>query len=259
MRLQGKTALVTGGANGIGAAICRHFLREGADVVVVDREQADLSPFGTDGGAGRAIALRCDVTDADQVAQTCATALAEMGRIDILVNNAGGSGSRKAPTIEDTTDAIFEQVMDLNVTSALRFTRPLLPGMKATGWGRIINMSSRSRFGVPTDFPTMQNPLGYVVAKGAVEAMTRQFARELGPFGITCNAIAPGLVLVGSDARIARIFHAQPEEWQRAHIARMPVGRAGDGDDIGALAVYLASSESGFMTGETLDINGGSK
>jgi NAD(P)-dependent dehydrogenase (short-subunit alcohol dehydrogenase family) len=145
------------------------------------------------------------------------------------------------------------------VTSILRFSRHLLPAMKAAGWGRIINMSSRSRLGVPVGFPTMKSPLSYVVSKGAVEALTRQFGIELGPTGVTCNAIAPGLVLAGPDARVAKIFNAQPEDFKRRHIGAIPVGRAGTGDDIARMAVYLASPESDFVTGQTIDINGGAR
>jgi NAD(P)-dependent dehydrogenase (short-subunit alcohol dehydrogenase family) len=259
VRLEGKTALVTGGANGIGAAICRHYRREGAHLAIVDREQTDLSKFTEVDGPGRVEGFQCDVTDSRQVEQTCASALEALGGIDILVNNAGGSGSVAAPTLSETTDEIWDHVLALNLTSILRFARALVPGMKTRGWGRIINMSSRSRFGVPTDFPTMKNTLGYVVSKGAIVSLTRQLSRELGPYGITCNAIAPGLVLPDPSARITRIFRSQPEEWQNAHIAKMPVGRAGTGDDIASLALYLASPGADFLTGETIDINGGSK
>lgn len=259
MRLEGKIALVTGGANGIGAAICRHFRQEGAHLAIIDREEINLSKFGEVDGPGRIESFRCDVTDSTQVEKTCASALATLGRIDILVNNAGGSGSVLAPTLSETTDDVWDHVLALNLTSAVRFARALVPGMKAQGWGRIINMSSRSRFGVPTDFPTMKNPLGYVVAKGAIVSLTRQLGRELGPYGITCNAIAPGLVLPDPSARITKIFRSQPEEWQKAHIAKMPVGRPGTGNDIASLALYLASPAADFLTGETIDINGGSK
>ncbi|WP_375460258.1 SDR family NAD(P)-dependent oxidoreductase [uncultured Enterovirga sp.] len=256
MRLAGKTGLVTGGANGIGAAIVRRFREEGANVVLVDRASPSEALLATL-GPGRILPLTCDVTKPDEVSAACDAALAEFGRVDILVNNAGGSGSVLAPTIEETTDEIWAGVLDLNLTSILRFSRTLLPAMKAAGWGRIINMSSRSRRGVPIDFPTMKSHLGYVVAKGAMVSMTIQFSRELGPYGITCNAIAPGLVLPDPEARITRIFRAQPEEWQRQHIAKIPVGRPGDGGDIAGLAAYLAAPESSYVTGQTIDINGG--
>jgi NAD(P)-dependent dehydrogenase (short-subunit alcohol dehydrogenase family) len=257
MRLEGKTALITGGANGIGAAISRRFREKGANIVVVDLQQADVPSFEATKGPGRVLALKCDVTKAEEVSRACTDALSEFDRIDILVNNAGGSGPTEARTIEETTDDIFNYVMELNVTPILRFSRALLPAMKAAGWGRIINMSSRVRYGVPNSFPTMKCPLGYVVAKGAMVSLTTQFAKELGPFGITCNAIAPGLILPGPDARITKMIESQPAEWQKEVFSKIPVGRPGNGQDIAELALYLASASSGFMTGQTLDIHGG--
>ncbi len=262
MRLENRTALITGGANGIGAAIARHYLEEGASVFIVDREIPDattLEAYGRKYGPARIKYFVGDILNPFDIDAACKTALDAFGRIDILVNNAGGSGTIHAPSIEETSDEAWAQVIDLNVTSILRFSRHLIPGMKQGGWGRIINMSSRSRNSVPKNFPTMKNHLGYVVAKGAIVSMTAQFARELGPYNIRCNAIAPGLILPDPDARITRIFEAQPEEWQRGHIANIPAGRAGNGDDIGALAVYLASPESDYMTGQTIDINGGAR
>ena len=258
MRLENKTALVTGGANGIGAAIVRHYLAEGASVFIVDRETPDVEALEKL-GPGRVGFFVGDVISPADIDAACDAALALFGRIDILVNNAGGSGTISAPSIEETTDEAWAQVIDLNVTSILRFSRRLIPGMKQAGWGRIINMSSRSRNSVPKNFPTMKNHLGYVVAKGAIVSLTAQFARELGPYRICCNAIAPGLILPGADARVTKIFRAQPQEWQRAHIGNIPVGRAGDGADVSALAVYLASPESDYVTGQTIDINGGAR
>lgn len=257
MRLQGKTALVTGGANGIGAAISRRYREEGANIVIADFQDTDVAAFEAVAGPGRVLAVKCDVTRPDECDAACEKALGAFGRVDILVNNAGGSGPTVARTIEDTTDAIFNYIMELNLNPILRFSRPLLPGMKAGGWGRIINMSSRVRYGVAGSFPTMKCPLGYVVAKGAMVSLTTQFAKELGPFGITCNSIAPGLVLPGEDARITRIIKSQPEEWQRDVFSKIPVGRPGNAEDISELALYLASPASGFMNGQTLDIHGG--
>ena len=257
MQLEGRTALVTGGANGIGAAIVRRFRREGASVAIVDHQDVAVGAFEAVPGPGKILAVKCDVTQADQCERACAEARSAFGRVDILVNNAGGSGPTVARTIEEVTDEIFNQVMELNLTPILRFSRALLPAMKAAGWGRIINMSSRVRYGVSGSFPTMKCPLGYTVAKGAMVSLTTQFAKELGPFGITCNAIAPGMILPDPEARITKIIQAQPPEWQRELVSRIPVGRTGNGEDIAELALYLASAGSGFMTGQTLDIHGG--
>lgn len=257
MRLKGKTALITGGANGIGAAIGRRYRAEGANLVIVDIQPVDLPAFEAVAGPGQVMALGGNVTRAGDCAAACKEALAAFGRIDILVNNAGGSGPTVARTIEETSDEIFDYVLAMNLTPILRFARPLLPGMKEAGWGRIINMSSRVRYGVANSFPTMKCPLGYVVAKGAMVSLTTQFAKELGPYGITCNAIAPGLILPDDNARVTKIIRSQSEDWQKEVFSKIPVGRPGTGDDIAELALYLASPASGFMTGQTLDIHGG--
>ncbi|TCH98360.1 SDR family oxidoreductase [Roseococcus sp. SYP-B2431] len=257
MQLEGKTALITGGANGIGAAIGKRYLEAGANLVVADHQDVAIDAFNAVQGPGRILPLKCDVTKAGDCEAVCADALAAFGCIDILVNNAGGSGPTLARTIEETTDEIFDHILELNLKPILRFSRALLPAMKRSGWGRIINMSSRVRYGVAGSFPTMKCPLGYVTAKGAMVSLTTQFGKELGPFGITCNAIAPGMILPGAEARITKIIRAQPEKWQRELVSRIPVGRTGTGEDIAELALYLASPGSGFMTGQTLDIHGG--
>jgi NAD(P)-dependent dehydrogenase (short-subunit alcohol dehydrogenase family) len=257
MRLSGKTALITGGSQGIGAAIVRRYREEGANVVIADIQKTEMQALPAAEDRGRVAFLECDVTDVRQVEQTCRDALAEFGRVDILVNNAGGSGSVKTSSIEDVSDDVFNAVLELNLLAIMRFTRPLLPAMKQARWGRIINMSSRARYGVSTTFPTMKCHLGYVVAKGAVVSLTTQFAKELGPFGITCNAISPGLVLPDENARITRIIRDQPADWQESMLEKVPVRRFGTGEDIAELALYLALPSSGFMTGQTLDIHGG--
>lgn len=257
MRLQGKTAFITGGAGGIGAAISKLYRQEGANIVIVDVNEADVASFEAVRGPGKVMAVRCNVTNEGECESACKKANDAFGRMDILVNNAGGSGPTVAKTIEELSDETFRYVLDLNLNPIIRFSRLLVPGMKAGGWGRIINMSSRVRHGVSNAFPTMKCPLGYAVAKGAMVTLSNQLSRELAPFGITVNAIAPGLILPGESARVTQIIRSQSEDWQKDVFNKIPVGRPGTGDDIAELALYLASPASGFMTGQTLDINGG--
>jgi 3-oxoacyl-[acyl-carrier protein] reductase len=257
MVLQGKLAVVTGGANGIGAAIVRRFRQEGADVAIVDVVGADLAAFEKEPGEGRLWRFECNVTDAAAVGATCASIGSECGTPAILVNNAGGSGNTRAVSLEETTDDIWLHVMDLNLTSTLRFCRTFAPAMRAAGYGRIINMSSMTRYGVPQNGPTMFAHIPYVVSKAAVAALTAQLGKELGPSGVTANAIAPGLILPGPNARVTRNWMTLPENVRESTRKRIPLRRFGDGDDVAGLATFLASQDSGYLNGQTLNLDGG--
>jgi NAD(P)-dependent dehydrogenase (short-subunit alcohol dehydrogenase family) len=257
MSLKGKIAIVTGGANGIGAAIVRRFRRDGATVAVVDYQEPAPELLEDTEGWGKAEYFACDVASGPDVEKAAKAVLEKFGTVSILVNNAGGSGKILAKTPEENTDEIWQYVMDLNVTSIIRFCRVLLPGMRAHHFGRIVNMSSTSRHGQPGPFVTMKSHLGYVTAKGAMATLTVQLAKDLGPDGITCNAIAPGLILPDPEARITRIIMEQPEELREMIIRSIPARRFGNGDDIAAVAAFLASEEASYVSGETIDVRGG--
>ena len=244
--LQGKVALVTGGARDIGAAIVRALAGSGASVVVNYHGSADRAAALVDevtASGGRAIAVRADVTDAADVRRLVDEARAAFGGgIDILVNNAGGLVARK--TMGDMDVDFWRHVMDLNLTSVFLVTQAVLPHM-ADG-GAIVNLSSlAARDGGGG------GALAYSAAKGAVLTLTRGLSKELAPRRIRVNAVSPGM--------IATTFHdtfTKPEVRQ-AVAARTSIGREGTAADVANAVLFLASGASAYITGESVEINGG--
>ena len=247
MRLEGKVAVITGGAAGIGFAYAKRFLAEGARVVVADI--ADPRPAVDKLDArGRALGLSTDVSDAASVRAMVAAALARFGRIDVLVNNAAVFATLKPQRFDEIPEAEWDRVMAVNVKGVWNCARAVVPAMRAQGGGRIVNVASAI---VAKGTALL---LHYVTSKGAVVAMTRALARELGPDRITVNAVAPGLIL--SDT-----VQASPDltGFQGAAImqARSPK-RDAFPDDVEGTVVFLASDDSAFMSGQTLIVDGGS-
>ncbi|MDP2138826.1 MAG: SDR family oxidoreductase [Candidatus Didemnitutus sp.] len=247
-----KRALVTAGAQGIGLAISRHLLAAGCDVFVHYRTSAEaahaLEPEAT------ALGRRCgsagaDLTDTAGCDQLVAEAVNFLGGLDILVNNAGSLVARKL--LAEADDAFWAEVMALNVGSLRRVTRAAAPHLieaaRTRSGASIVNLSSLAgRKGGHA------GSLAYATAKGAVLTYTRALANELGPQGIRVNALAPGLILGTSFHNT----HTTPESAQ-ATVAGIPLGRAGTADDVARAVCFLASEYDGFITGATLDINGG--
>lgn len=240
-RLAGKTALVTAAAQGIGRATALAFAREGASVVATDINMTLLVELG----AEENIATRhLDVTDPDEIAEVAA----EVQQLDVLFNCAGYVHHG---TILECDERAWALSMELNVTSMYRLIRALLPGMLDRGGGSIVNVASvaSSVKGVPLRAV-------YGASKAAVIGLTKSVAIDFVGRGIRCNAICPGTVESPSlEDRIRAA--ADPEEARRAFIARQPMGRLGTPEEIAALAVYLASDESAYMTGSVLVIDGG--
>jgi 3-oxoacyl-[acyl-carrier protein] reductase len=252
-KLSGKRALVTAGAQGIGLAISRHLLAAGCDVYAHYHRSADSArslvaeaqALGRRAGAGAA-----DLTEPAECARLVAEAVAFLGGLDILVNNAGSLVARRS--LAEGDDEFWAEVMSLNLGSVRRVTRAAEPHLSAaarTGGGAsIVNLSSIA--GRKGGHP---GSLAYATAKGAVLTFSRALAAELGPRGVRVNAITPGLIL-GSQ------FHAThtTAEGVRATVAGIPLGRPGQTDDVARVAVFLASEFDGFLTGATIDLNGGS-
>jgi 2-dehydro-3-deoxy-L-fuconate 4-dehydrogenase len=240
-RLAGKTALVTAAAQGIGRATALAFAREGASVVATDINMTLLVELG----AEENIATRhLDVTDPDEIAEVAA----EVQQLDVLFNCAGYVHHG---TILECDERAWALSVELNVTSMYRLIRALLPGMLDRGGGSIVNVASvaSSVKGVPVR-------CAYGASKAAVIGLTKSVAIDFVGRGIRCNAICPGTVQSPSlDDRIRAAD--DPEEARRAFIARQPMGRLGTPEEIAALAVYLASDESAYMTGSVLVIDGG--
>ncbi|MDR3499828.1 MAG: SDR family oxidoreductase [Parvibaculum sp.] len=237
-RLTGKTALVTAAAQGMGRATAEAFLREGARVIATDIDEAKLATLQ---GADR---RRLDVTD-----RAAIEALAgEIGAVDILFNCAGFVHHG---TILDCTEKDWDFSMTLNVRSMYRMIQAFLPAMIEAGGASIINMSSvaSSIIGAPNRF-------AYGVTKAAVIGLTRSVAADFVTKGIRCNAICPGTVETPSlDGRMRA--QGDYETARAAFIARQPIGRIGQPEEVAELIVYLASDAAGFMTGSILTIDGG--
>jgi NAD(P)-dependent dehydrogenase (short-subunit alcohol dehydrogenase family) len=247
MRLQNKVAIITGAAAGIGFAYARRFLAEGAHVVLADI--VDPVPAAEKlGAADRVLAVRTDVSDAAAVRAMVDAAVARFGRIDVLVNNAAIFATLKPQRFDEIPDAEWDRVMAVNVKGVWNCARAVVPVMRAQGGGRIVNVASA----IVAKGTAML--LHYVTSKGAVVAMTRALARELGPDGITVNAIAPGLIL--SDT-----VQANPDitGFQVSAIMQVrSLKREAFPEDVEGTVVFLASDDSAFMSGQTLVVDGGS-
>jgi 2-keto-3-deoxy-L-fuconate dehydrogenase len=244
LRLKGKTALVTAAAQGIGRATALAFAAEGAQVYATDLNAAKLAEIV--GPGIRTMAL--DVRDTAAV-QAAAEAI---GPVDILFNCAGFVHQG---TVLEATEAEWDFAFDLNVKSMLRTTQAFLPGMLAKGGGSVINMAS-----VASSVKGIVNRAVYGASKAAVIGLTKSIAADYATKGVRCNAICPGTVQSPSlDDRIAANAAAAGslEAARAAFIARQPMGRLGRPDEIAALAVYLASEDSVFVTGQALVIDGG--
>jgi len=240
-RLQGKTALVTAAAQGIGRATALAFAREGASVLATDVNEAKLAELsGTPGIRTR----KLDVLDESEIAATVAGA----GPLDILFNCAGYVASG---TILQCTTRDWDFSFNLNARSMFVLTQAVLPAMLARGRGNIINIAS-----VASTVKGVPNRFAYAASKGAVIALTKSIAADFVGQGIRCNAICPGTVDTPSlHDRINA--NADPDAARKAFIARQPMGRLAEAGEMAELAVYLASDESAFMTGQAVVIDGG--
>ncbi len=251
-KLLGKRALVTAGAQGIGLAISRQLLHAGCDVFVHYRSSGDAARAIADEAAKlgrRCASAAADLTETSGCDQLVREAVEFLGGLDVLINNAGSLIARR--TFVEADDDFWAETMSLNLGSARRVTRAALPHLSAAakdGVGAsIVNLSSLA--GRKGGHP---GSLAYATSKGAVLTFTRALATEVAPLGIRVNALAPGLILGTSFHNT----HTTPES-ARASVAGIPLARAGTADDVARAAVFLASEFDGFITGATLDINGG--
>lgn len=249
-RLEGRSAIVTGGAFGIGKAICERFAAEGAHVFVVDR--AIDEGERTARAIGAATFIACDVVDSAQVAAAVAGAVEIAGGLDILVNNAGIPGP--STTVTDLAEEDWERVIAVNLGGVYRCAKYALPHLIASGRGSMINLSST--FGMIG----AHNSAAYAASKGGVTALTRQLAVDYGPHGVRVNAIAPGFVDNDMDQRRSRMTAeaaAANAVKRDATAALQPLGRQADPAEIAVVVAFLASDEASFMTGALVPIDGG--
>jgi 3-oxoacyl-[acyl-carrier protein] reductase len=243
-RFAGKVALITGAAKGMGRQTAINMALEGASVVVADIDEAALGNtvayIETQGG--KASGRLCDVASRKQVDALISHTREQFGVLHILINNAG---VLIPGTIEETTDEIIDTTLDVNVKGVLYAIRAAAPIMKSQHYGRIVNVASIT--GKNGDNTTV---FVYGASKGAVISLTRSVARQLGPFGITCNAIAPHAVMTD-------LMQYWDDAKKNDIASRIPVRRLGTEQDMAALMCFLASEESGYINGETVNINGG--
>jgi len=240
MRFRDKAAIVTGAANGIGRAIAIGLAREGAAVTMVDRKPADATLRAIEEAGGRALSIGGDVADPAMPARAVDETVKAFGRIDILVNNAG-VGSIAG--FFELTPEEYERIMRINVTAPLFFGQAAARAMRSGG--RIVNIASIS--GQRTGW----RRTAYGVSKAAIIHLTRQMAVELGPLGVTCNAIGPGPIETElAQANISASNRA-------AYNAMIPLGRFGSVDEIAYAALFLCSDAAGYVNGHVLNVDGG--
>jgi 3-oxoacyl-[acyl-carrier protein] reductase len=238
--LTGKAALITGASGGIGGAIAKALHDAGATVGLSGTRVEPLEALAAELGE-RAHVLPCNLGDAEAVAALPKTAAEAMGSVDILVNNAGIT---KDQIFMRMSDEEWQQVLDVNLTSAMRLCRAVMRPMMKSRWGRIINISSIVG---ATGNPGQAN---YAASKAGMVGMTKSIAYEVASRGITANAIAPGFIATAMTDKL--------NDEQKAKIdAQIPASRMGTPEEIAAAVVYLSSNEAGYVTGSTLHVNGG--
>jgi NAD(P)-dependent dehydrogenase (short-subunit alcohol dehydrogenase family) len=254
MRFTDKIALITAFANGIGRATAEIMVREGAVVIGVDNHQGRLDEAvgAFRSGGSTAHGQLCDALDPAQVEATVASVEREFGRIDILVNAVGGSTiiANSGATVDELTFAEWQRLIAFNLDGTFLFTHAVVPIMKRQRHGKIVNLASIAGRGL-----SATSSSAYAAAKGGIIAFTRKLAFELGPFGVTINAIAPSLTLT---ERIRPHWERRTAEAQAAEIARTPLRRIAEAADQAKVICFLTSSDADFVSGVTIDVTGGS-
>jgi 3-oxoacyl-[acyl-carrier protein] reductase len=244
VKLKDRVAIVTGGARGIGKAIALTFLREGAKVALVDvdKEKLEVLKNEIEKKKGKVIAIPCDITKSVEVKAMVNDVQKAFGRVDILVNNAG---IIRRGTIETVTEEEWDRVIEVNLKGTFNCCKAVAGIMRQQRYGKIINVSSiAGKMGDITSAP------GYGPSKAGVDALTKTLARQLAPYGINVNGVAPHAIETEMSAQWS-------EERRKEIIASIPLGRLGKPEDVANAVLFLASDEASFITGEILDVNGG--
>lgn len=244
MTIEDKVALVTGSGRGIGRAIALKLAEEGVDLVINDLDgKAASNVAGEVESKGRSsLYSTADVSKVDQVEEMYDRVMEEFGRIDVLVNNAG---IIRRGSIEDHSYEDFDKVLTVNLRGTYNCSKEIVPILKDQGQGKIINISSiAGKVGDITSAPS------YGPSKGGINALTKSLARELAPFGVTVNAVAPHAIETEMSSEWS-------EEKRERVTSEIPLGRLGKPEEIAALVAFLASEKADFITGEIVDVNGG--
>jgi 3-oxoacyl-[acyl-carrier protein] reductase len=249
-RYDGRVAIVTGSARGIGAGTARRFAEEGASVAVLDLDEAQAQATADGlGGDARAIGVACNVTDAGSVESAVARVLEELGGLHVLVNNAGITRDN---LLFKLTEDDWDAVMNVHLKGAFLMSKAAQKTFVAQKYGKILNLSSVSANG-------NRGQANYSAAKAGVQGFTRTLALELGQFGVNVNAIAPGFIATEMTDETARRLKLDVEEFRKMSAEANPIKRVGYPEDIAAAAAFLCSDEASYITGQTLYVDGGAK
>ena len=252
MRFQNKVAVITGAANGIGRDTARILAGEGAYLVAVDTSSPDLASLAEEieAAGGNVSTMEVDVLNGQQVEQMVDSIVGSFGSIDILVNAVGGSTiiPNSEAGVDDLSLEDWDKVIQFNLKGTFLCTNGAIKQMKKQGGGKIVNLSSIAGHGVG------DTSSAYAAAKAGIMAFTKKVAREAGPYGITCNAIAPGMTL--SD-RIGQRWQQKSEEDRQRSVEAIPLGRVAEPEDQAKVIAFLLSADADYVTGVTIDVSGG--
>lgn len=247
-RLQGRTAIVTGAAYGIGYAAAARFAAEGANVVIADISGHEEAAQRLSRISDQAMAVTIDVRSDESVSDGVAETMARFGSVDILVNNAAISAELHPGPFEQQSIDDWRRVYEVNVIGTFRMCRAVSPYMRRAKWGRIINIASGTAFkGAP-------GMLHYIASKGAILSMTRSLATEFGPDNVLVNAVSPGLTMTESVVAASHITGY----FEQSVIASRILKRSAVAEDVANAIFFFASADSGFVTGQTIAADGGS-
>jgi len=257
-RFDRRVAVITGAARGIGFGIAQRFASEGASVAILDLDEAaaqdaaarlELAAPTGEGAGARSIGVGCDVVDSAAAQSAVRRVVEELGGIHILVNNAGVTRDN---LLFKMTEDDWDLVMGVHLKGVFNMTKAAQSHFVEQKYGKILNLSSVSALG-------NRGQANYSAAKMGIQGLTRTLGIELGPFGITANAIAPGFIVTEMTDATARRLKMEPEELQRLNAEATPVRRVGQPEDIAAAAAFLCSDDASFITGQTLYVDGGRK